>query len=121
MDGSNRLEWVKHNRTPRSRTTAAGAAITMLVEKVWSDDVEPAEEAAAALADVGDDEFRRHCRVAKWQSGVLTIEVDEFALVPLMRLQWAGQIRSAWPQSGLRQPLKRIKFEHGTSGIPIAR
>ena len=118
MDDRKRLEWLMRNRAKPARMTPANAAITALVEKVWANDVEPAEEAASALAEVVDDEFRRHCRVAKWQAGWLRIEVDEFSMMPLLRHQWAGPIRAAWPALGLKA-LKRISFEHGRSGVPI--
>jgi hypothetical protein len=121
MDDRSRLEWVMRNKAPRTRTTSAAAAVDVLVEKVWSGDVEPAEEASAALAEFVDDEFRSHCRVGKWQGGVLTIEVDEFAMVPLMRRTWLSRIRRAWPGLGMKQGLKRINFEQGRAGVPLAR
>lgn len=120
MDDRKRLEWVMRNRVPRTRTTPANVAIATLVEKVWANALEPAEEAAAALAEVVDEEFSRHCRIAKWQSGWLVVVVDDFAMMPLLRRQWGGRIRTAWPQLGLK-PLKRISFEYGRSGAPLTR
>ena len=92
-----------------------------MVERMWSENIEPAEEAAAAMAEFGDEEFRRHCRVRRWQGGVLVLEVDDRAMVPMMRLKWSAKLRREWPSLGLNRALRRVTFEHGRSGAPLSR
>jgi hypothetical protein len=121
MSDPNKLKWILRNRSRPERMTSARAAVSGLVEQLWSQTVEPAEEAAAAIADVVDDEFRRHCRIRSWHSGVLMVQVDDRSMVPLMRLQWSSLIRREWPKLGLRKALRRITFEHGRAGVPLAR
>jgi hypothetical protein len=115
---ASRLEWVQRNRTRRERTASIGAATGRFVRDLWTQTVEPAQQAADALAEIVDEDFRRHCRVAEWARGQLAIQVDEPAMLVVIRLKWASRIKRELP-GRLSRRLNRVVFSQGRAGVPV--
>lgn len=112
------LEWVQRNRAPRSRAVAAGQAVTDFAKHLWATDIGPAEAAADALSELVDETFRRHCRVAAFNRNVLTVHVEQAALVDVMRRNWSTKIRRELPAL-LSRGISRVVFQHGSAGAII--
>ena len=115
------LHWVMANRTLRGAIPQIGEMVGDLVDGALRRDSEQRAQLASVLADCGDQEFRRHCRMGELHEGMLAIEVDEPGLISIMRTRWALKIESALRKGGAKTGVRRVLFKFGRSGdrIPV--
>ena len=109
------------NRTPCGAIGRIGEVVGGLVDGALTRDSERRAQLASVLADCGDQEFRRHCRMGELHEGMLAIEVDEPGLISVMRTRWATKIESALRKGGAKSGVHRVLFKFGRSGdrIPV--
>lgn len=117
--GRNQLEWVQRNRTRRSRTKQAGEEISRFADDVQRREVEPAMSAAAAVAPIVDEEFRRHCRVGGTAGGVVTIYVVPAQMISVMQRKWYEPLRGAMAARGGPWRGATIRFASGQDGVAV--
>ena len=116
MRPDRRFHWVMANRAPRGAIGQIGAMVGGLVDGALTRDSERRVQLASVLADCGDQEFRRHCRMGELHEGVLAIEVDEPGLIGVMRTRWASIIESALRKGGAKTGARRVLFKFGRNG-----
>lgn len=115
-----RLAVVQRNRTRSSRVRGMDALTDRLADRVRTGDADGPARIAAAMADVVDDEFRTHCRVASVSASRLVIHVDAHDLVYSMRVHWLYRLRGAL--AGTRGGrFARIEFRYGLDGAVCCR
>ena len=116
LEPDRRLHWVMTNRTPRGTIPRIGVMVGGLVDGALTSDSEQRAQLASVLADCGDQEFRRHCRMGELHEGMLAIEVDEPGLISVMRTRWASKIESALRKGGAKAGVRRVLFRFGRNG-----
>ncbi|NOS99129.1 MAG: hypothetical protein HOP29_00700 [Phycisphaerales bacterium] len=105
------LEWVSRNRRERSRGETLSAVAARLVERAGErHGAESGPRAAAAVAEVTDELFRRHCRVKTLARGLLTVEVDDPRLVGYMRMCWGEPIRERLSKTSSVGRVRAVRF-----------
>ncbi len=119
MSCDEELTWIQRNRTRRPRERQAGEVMEGLVDRDCTQAFERCGEIVRVLADCVDEDFRRHSRVAGVSSGVLTINVDEPALIYPTRMRWEGVLRDALRRCRGRGAIRRVVFEYGQAGMCI--
>ncbi len=117
--GNDPLMWVARNRVRTERVRSAGALVTHLADGLVPGEIASVKAAAAMVAPLVDDEFRRHCRVASIGGGALVVHVDEPGLVGAMRLRWSGPLQAALAGSKSRRGVRRVFFEWGRAGADV--
>jgi len=116
MEPDRRLHWVMTNRAPREATRRIGLMVSGLVNGPLVRDGKQRAQLESILADYGDQEFRRHCRMGEQHDGMLAIEVDEPGLVSTMRIRCGSKIESALRKGGAKTGVRRVFFKFGRSG-----
>ena len=119
MSCDEELTWIQRNRTRPPRERQAGEVMERLVDRECAQAFERCGEIAVVLAGCVDDEFRRHSRVAGFSSGVLTVNVDEPALVYPTRLRWASVLCDVLRRCRPQGVISRVVFEYGRTGMRI--
>jgi hypothetical protein len=117
--GEGSLLWTQRNRTRTERGRSAGALVTHLADGLVSGEIASVKAAAARIAPLVDDEFRRHCRVASADGGLMVVHVDEPGLVGAMRLRWSGPLQAALAGSKSRRGMRRVFFDWGRAGADV--
>jgi hypothetical protein len=117
--GDGPLLWAQRNRTRTERARSAGALVTHLADGLVTGEIASVKAAAAMIAPLVDDEFRRHCRVASADGGSMVVHVDEPGLVGAMRLRWSGPLQAALVGSKSRRGARRVFFEWGRAGADV--
>ena len=116
MNNRRQLEWVQRNRARSDRTRQAGLPIRQLVRGLEVAGLPVAGKLAAVIAEVVDQEFRRHCRITLVEGKTLTVSVDEASMVYAMRIRWLKLLHTVLSaHSGIR----RIAFRFGCEGLPL--
>jgi len=119
MDGRRRLEWVQKNRVSRQRLRKVGTLIGEMAARIASQVDGTARSFAGALEGKVDETFRRHCRVAGIQGGVLVIKVDQPGLLYVMRQQWSAPLSRLCAASRGTGARPSVRFELGDSGVRV--
>ena len=119
MDRKHQLQWVQRNRRRKGRVLHAGTMIQGIARQTKAED-EPVR-VARAVADVVDDEFRRHCRVAGVRSVTVVVHVDHPSLVYSMQQQWLSPLSRALQGTDVGRRISRIVFESGHDGVRVPR
>lgn len=123
-DGQRRLVWAAENASKRRRgagsTMHAGSLVVELSGVVHDRWLKPASLAAAALAPLVDDRFRRHCRIAAATEGRVVINVDAASLVSEMRRRWLAVVREGMKSVDHRLATGAVVFEYGRSGVEVS-
>lgn len=120
MHTDRQLAWVYRNGQLRR----SGQRIGRLLPDVMAGSVEKSRrrvDVARALAEVVDEQFRRQCRVASLQGGVLTINVDSSQAAYAMHREWLMRLSEFFTRSRVAGHVRVIRFRVGTDGIPVAR
>ena len=74
----------------------------------------------AEVSEVVDETFRRRCRIASLQGGILMIHVDDPVCVEALRREWLSLIRPRLALSAAVGHVRDIRFRFGMQGIRIA-
>ena len=115
----NPLVWITRNRKKPDRARSAGSLVSNLADGLAMGEGAAFKSAAAAIASLVDEEFRRHCRIAGAGGGLLVIHVDEAGLVGPMRLRWSTVLLDAFAREKSVRGMRRVYFEWGRSGAPV--
>ena len=110
-----RLAIVQRNRTRSARIRGMDVLTDRIAKRVSVVDADGSKRVAAAVAEVVDDQFRAHCRVASASSSRLVIHVDAHDLVYSMRVHWLYRLRDALTGIGGGR-FARIEFRYGLDG-----
>lgn len=119
MDDEAPLRWVQRNHTQGGAEMPAGEIIAGLLKGKWAADTERLAEVGARIARLVDEDFRDHCRLAGFNQGVLTINVDSPGLVSQMRLRWLRPLRRALLSRSRNSRVSRLVFAPGSVGVAI--
>jgi len=117
MIADSQLEWVQKNRARKDRTHRVGLPIQQLVRQLETRAAATTPEILAAIADVADEEFRRHCRIIALDRKTLLVTVDDASMVYVMRLRWLGVLHSTLSHV---TGFVRITFQFGCEGFPVS-
>jgi hypothetical protein len=117
MDHGCQLEWIQKNRSRRPRTRLAGVWVERLARKADSNEL--LSPIAEAVADLVDEEFRTHCRLADIRAGTLVVQVDRASLVYPMRLHWLRPLSRRLRERAATRRIGRISFEFGNAGVCV--
>lgn len=118
-DPADRLTWIMRNRGPRRRERAVGDVAAALIRRLQHTPAKAASRMALALGGIVDDEFRRYCRVVRFERGELVLAVSAMEMIFPLRRKWALELRTALPRVLSGRPPTRIVFEPGDDGCEI--
>jgi hypothetical protein len=119
MDRKHQLQWVQRNRHREGRVLRAGTMIQGIARQMKAED--EAVRVAGAVAELVDDEFRRHCRIAAVRSATVVVHVDHPSLVYSMQQQWLSPLSRALQGTDVGRRIRRIVFETGQDGVRVPR
>lgn len=113
------LARIQENRAQRVRVVSAGVLIKRLAERIRDRSFGPASEVASIVAELVDDEFRRHCRVAAVRAGRVDFSVDRGNLVWPMRVRWAEKLTAELATRHASRSIRGITFRFGRGGVEV--
>ncbi len=118
-DRSDRLAWIMRNRSSSRRARPLGDVASSLIRRLERAPARGPARMAQVLGGIVDDEFRRCCRVVRYERGELVLAVSDVGMIFPLRRRWAMELREALPRVlGGRGPA-RIVFEPGDEGCEI--
>ncbi|MFQ5590601.1 MAG: DciA family protein [Phycisphaerae bacterium] len=119
MFSDGRLAWVQRNRVRRgcSRERRLGYLAASVARGLHLAGDELAPTAASIIAEVVDEEFKAHCRLASVHNGRIVINVDQPALVYHMRMRWLELLTAAFSADKAARSIVRVVFEYGEGGV----
>ena len=117
MEGNHQLRWVQRNRLCRDRTQQVGERVYQLARELEAGGRARARGLARVITTIVDQEFCRHCRITVAGSNTVLVNVDDAAMVYVMRARWLAPLQRAYAHRG---DVSRIAFRLGTEGVPVA-
>jgi hypothetical protein len=113
------LKWVQQNRSISARTERVGPLVRRYLQQRYRPCREEAVRVASILADVVDEEFRKHCVIGAVEHGVALVHVDHPALVYAMRARWLDRLLQVLGGRGRYPSVRGIAFRFGKDGERI--
>ncbi len=110
IDRRRQLAWIQRNREKVVRTVRLGEAVRTWASAMNSAGSASATEINAALVSVGDEEFRRCCRVLGIERGVLVVGVRDASLVGWMERTWRTRLIRALMEGNMN--VTSVRFEY---------
>ncbi len=107
------LFWVQENRSTPNSPRQAGNILQELAYRVCRRKGPSATEIASAVSGLINDEFHKHCRIAKVRGQRLGVEVDAPTLAYPMRLRWSAPLLEILRTVKVYPPITVVDFTFG--------
>ncbi len=110
------LHWVSRNRSRSTRSREVGDLVGQLVEGLedsWHDNRQALCEVVSSITD---EIFSAHCKLGWINRGVITILVDEPALVFDMQRRWQRALEDRLKRRLKRGQHYRVMFDYDRHG-----
>jgi len=120
VDVRKQLEWVQRNRPAKYVAPRLDELVELFAKQVRVVDADLLAAAALVVGAVIEPALRSHCRVAAIRGGLLTIHADQPALLFPLKQRFAAAIERRLGQSRKTAGLRKVSFQWGTEGMPLA-
>jgi hypothetical protein len=114
-----RLEWIQHNRQPRSRVEAVGALLPKLVAPLAGPDAQLREGVRDGVGQIVDRTFRELCTLGRVDRRGVEILVSHPTAAAALRRQWLMSLVEHLDRTCRFVVSPEIRFCVGQGGEPF--